>query len=240
MTSESTPPKTLETLTIPAANGIPTASVILLHGLGGSGRDMASLASHFQADPALSHVQFIFPSAPTCEITASGRARMPAWSDIYTFDFTGTEDERGMFASVAAVEAVVERAGTGAASTVLGGFSQGGGIALLAGLTRAGGALAGLAVLSGRLPIRDRVKAMAAPHATTIPIFYGMGTRDPRGHLIRGSVEFLGAKMGVPAAGASGSRNGLEMHTYEGMTHSISAEEVRDLGVWLKQVLPGE
>ncbi|KAJ7170780.1 Alpha/Beta hydrolase protein [Mycena crocata] len=228
----SEPPKHI---TVPAANGSPTASVILLHGLGGSGQDMSSLARHLQSEPALAHVQFFLPSAPTRAITASGGRHMPAWHDFYNFEFTGPEDEGGMHASAAGVAALVSLV-SDPSRVVLGGFSQGGGLSLLTGLT-APQRLAGLAILSGRLPIRDTVKEKASEHATSLPIFYGMGTQDPRYGIICGAADFLGAEMGIEEAQGE-TREGLELHVYEGMAHSIGAEEMRDLVVWLKKVLP--
>jgi predicted esterase len=90
---------------------------------------------------------------------------MPAWSDIPNLDFTGPEDEAGMRASIASIHALIahEVGAAPDARVVLGGFSQGAGLSLLMGLT-AEKRFAGLAVLSGRLPIRDVVKAVRAIH----------------------------------------------------------------------------
>lgn len=68
------------------------------------------------------------------------------------------EDEQGMLHSVGLITALIteeiEKTGMDPSRIILGGFSQGGTMTLLTGLTGKY-ALAGIVALSGRLPLRD-------------------------------------------------------------------------------------
>ncbi|KAM6493644.1 Phospholipase/carboxylesterase/thioesterase [Amanita muscaria] len=127
-----------------------------------------------------------FSPMPQKQITANMGMSMPAWFDIYSFNFDKEtkEDEKGMLSSVqslndlisAEVEASIEPD-----RIVIGGFSQGGALSLLTGLT-SGRKLAGVVVLSGWLPIHkssNRTSQMLSEHTSSTPIFWGHGTKDP-------------------------------------------------------------
>jgi alpha-beta hydrolase superfamily lysophospholipase len=62
---------------------------------------------------------------------------------------------------------------------VVGGFSQGGAIALLAGFTKSP-AVGGIIAMSTWLPLRAKLVAPLFPeHALTLPVFMAHGTADP-------------------------------------------------------------
>ena len=82
--------------------------------------------------------------------------------DIKSFDFNAEEDEKGMLESSRQLNELISAeidAGLDASRIVLGGFSQGGAMTLLTGLTSER-KLAGLAVLSGFLPLHHKFKAV--------------------------------------------------------------------------------
>lgn len=95
---------------------------------------------------------------------------VPKRFDIYSFGFDCDEDEKGMLKTRSALEDIIKTEvgeGTPQERIVLGGFSQGGAMTLLTGLTTPG-KLGGLAILSGWLPLRDRFKKVrfGAPPST--------------------------------------------------------------------------
>jgi predicted esterase len=99
--------------------------------------------------------------SPTISITANFGMQMPGWFDIKAFDFKSAEDEEGMMKTVHSLNQLITSevdAGVDPSRIVLGGFSQGGAMTLLTGLTNER-RLAGLVVLSGWLPLRYKVKA---------------------------------------------------------------------------------
>ena len=80
--------------------------------------------------------------------------------DIITFDFNGPEDEPGALKSRNEVNKFIEQEinqGIPANRIVVGGFSQGGAMSLVTGLTSTH-KLAGLAVMSGWFAVRGKVK----------------------------------------------------------------------------------
>ena len=86
--------------------------------------------------------------------------------DIYSFGFDTEEDEKGMVDSARLINQVITSEidnGIDASRIVLGGFSQGGTMSLMSGLT-SGRKLAGLAVLSCWLPLRNKFKSVCTSY----------------------------------------------------------------------------
>ena len=206
----------------------PTASVILMHGLGADGNDFVPIASELDLSE-VGPVRFVFPNAPVIPVTLNNGYQMPAWFDIAGPDFDVQEDAAGLRRSQATIEALIanEKArGIPANRIVVAGFSQGCAMALLTGL-RHTERLAGIVGLSGWLPLAASTAAErhAANHET--PVFLGHGRQDPM----------------VPLARAAQSRDALialgytvEWHDYA-MAHSVCMEEIDDLNAFLLRVL---
>ena len=109
---------------------------------------------------------------------------------------------------------------------VLAGFSQGGAVALYAGL-RHPERLAGILALSTYLPLAATLTAEAHPANAAVSIFMAHGRFDP--------VVALGlAEESKDALLARGLP--VEWRTYP-MPHSVSAEEIADIRAWLLAVL---
>ena len=209
-----------------AAN--PTHSVIWLHGLGADGNDFAPLVPEL-VDPAWPALRFVFPHAPVRPVTINNGMSMRAWYDITGFDLESRQDEAGIRSSVAAVEALIEREherGVPSERIFLAGFSQGGAIALSAGV-RHSKKLAGIVALSTYLPISATVAAERHPANAATPIFWGHGTADPVVMLQRG----IDSRNALQALGYV-----VDWHTYP-MAHAVCAEEIGDLRHWLGQRL---
>ena len=87
--------------------------------------------------------------------------RVPRF-DIESFDFS-TEDEPGMLRSVRSINELITAevdAGIPADRIIIGGFSQGGVMSLLTGLTSAR-KLGGVVVMSSWLPLKTKFKAVS-------------------------------------------------------------------------------
>lgn len=208
----------------------PGHSVIWLHGLGADGHDFAPIVPELVARdwPAL---RFVFPHAPVQSVTVNGGMPMRAWYDIVGFDLMSRQDEAGMRASIAAVEALIaheHERGVPSERIVLAGFSQGGAIALAAGLRHAQ-KLAGIVALSTYLPLGHALVAERSAANAGVPIFWGHGTMDPVVILQRG----LDSRATLEALGYA-----VDWHTYP-MPHSVCAEEIADLRDWLGARLRG-
>jgi phospholipase/carboxylesterase len=205
----------------------PAAAIIWLHGLGADGHDFEPIVPELGL-PKSTAVRFIFPHAPVRSVTINGGARMRAWYDV-TND--GRQDAGGIRASQASIEALIARErkrGISPAAIVLAGFSQGGAMALQTGL-RYPERLAGILALSSYLPLPETLEPEVSQANRDVPIFMAHGTQDPL----------------IPLSWATRSRDRLktlgyviEWHEYP-MPHSVCAEEIAEIGRWLRSVLPG-
>jgi phospholipase/carboxylesterase len=212
-------------------DGEAKASVIVLHGLGADGTDFLPFADEIDL-AKVGPVRWLLPRAPVRPVTVNNGYRMRAWYDIYAFGAqtqSPREDDAGLRESFAAVHALIDceiARGVPANRIVLAGFSQGCAVTLGAGL-RYGQRLAGLAGLSGYLPLASTTGAERKDANALTPIFLAHGKRDPvidlaRANASRHALEQLGY--------------GVEWHEYP-MEHSVSAEEVADLQRFLLRVL---
>jgi phospholipase/carboxylesterase len=206
----------------------PNATVILLHGLGADGYDFVPVVRELETLGAPA-ARFVFPHAPTMPVTINGGYVMRAWYDIVGADLVRREDEGGIRASQARVEALIAREverGVPRSRIVLAGFSQGGAITLHTGL-RQREPLAGLVALSCYLPLAESFAKEAAAGSRGVPILLAHGTQDPVVPLARGTAS----RDALTAAGYA-----VEWHEYP-MPHSVCAEELQDIAAFLKRVL---
>ena len=202
----------------------PRHSVIWLHGLGADGHDFAPIVPEL-VDPAWPALRFVFPHAPVQPVSINGGMPMRAWYDIHGFDARAPQDEAGIRRSIDAVEALIAREherGVPSERIVLAGFSQGGAIALAAGLRHAQ-PLAGIVALSTYLPITATLAPERNAANARAPIFWGHGSADPVVVLQRG----LDSRLLLEELGYA-----IDWHTYP-MPHSVCAEEIGDLRRWM-------
>ena len=220
----------LETIEIETGDK-PDAAVIWMHGLGADGNDFVPIVHELDLS-GVRPIRFVFPHAPMQPVSINNGYVMRAWYDIKWGDLEGGSkqaDERGVRASQAAIEALIDRElqrGIDAGRIVLAGFSQGGAIALQTGL-RYSKKLAGVMALSTYLPVGASFEQERASANATTPIFMAHGTQD-------GVVPYeMGAR----------SRDLLVQHDYRiewreyPMQHSVCLEEIADIAAWLAKAL---
>ena len=158
----------------------PDASVIWMHGLGDDGQGWSQVVPALRLPRSLA-VRFLFPHAPVMPVTINNGFRMRAWYDIGANDLTNRADVAGVRRSQAQVKALMAREesrGVAARRIVLAGFSQGGAIALFAGL-RNPERLAGIVALSTYLVAPEALASEASEANRDLPIFMAHGTQDP-------------------------------------------------------------
>jgi phospholipase/carboxylesterase len=206
----------------------PTASIIVLHGLGADGNDFVPVAQQLDL-ASIGPVRFVFPHAPVMPVTINGGYAMRAWYDILGTELVLREDEAGLRQSLAQVEALIAREksrGVAPGRIVLAGFSQGSAMALLTGLRHAE-RLAGVVGLSGYLPLAATTAAERHDANSFTPVFMAHGQMD-------NVVPIQRAKASRDALKALGYP--VEWHEYP-MAHSVCAQEIADLNRWLLGVL---
>ncbi|MGB6976623.1 MAG: carboxylesterase [Gammaproteobacteria bacterium] len=201
------------------------ASIIWLHGLGADGHDFANIVPELHLPPELG-VRFVFPHAPLRPVTINGGMRMPAWFDIYGLNEHSPIDEVGIRETQQAIQQLIEHeiaTGIPSSRIVLAGFSQGGAVALVVGLTFPQ-PLAGILGLSTFLSAHVDLTKIVHPANQATPIFLTHGTFDPI----------------VPLSLGEWTRDALSKtctsvtwHTYP-MAHQVCPAEISDIAVWLK------
>ena len=212
-----------------AAN--PSRCVIVMHGLGADGNDFVPIVQELDLE-SVPATRFLFPHAPMRPISINNGYVMRGWYDVKWGDLEGRSkqaDEKGVRASQAAIGQLIDREvtrGIEAKHIVLAGFSQGGAVALQAGL-RHPKKLAGVMALSTYLPLGESLANEATDENRKTPIFMAHGTQDAV----------------VPYALGRQSRDALvqagydvEWHEYP-MQHSVALEEIGHMGAWLRRVL---
>jgi len=201
-----------------------TATVIWLHGLGDTGFGWAPVTESL----ALPYVKFLFPTAPTEAVTLNMGMEMPSWFDIVGLQPADKEDADGMLSSAAylsnLVRAELEK-GIPHDRIVIAGFSQGGAVAMTAGMMMMDKPLAGVMSLSTWLPTfvepTDVGKAQ--------PVLMCHGDSDPVVLYSWGKASHQRAlELGIQA----------EFRTYRGMDHGFCPEELQDVAQFLRKCLP--
>jgi len=188
MTAELLPAIQFET----GAN--PGATVIWLHGLGDDGNGWSQVVGALGLPNSL-RVRFLFPHAPVMPVTINNGMAMRAWYDIREANLNSRADLAGVRRSQSHVEALIAREvarGVPERRIVLAGFSQGGAIALYAGL-RHPARLAGIVALSTYLIDGSNLAAEASPANRDVPIFMAHGTQDPGRRVGLGGTVTAGA-----------------------------------------------
>jgi phospholipase/carboxylesterase len=204
------------------------ASVILLHGLGADGRDFVPIVGELGLPDSLP-VRFVFPHAPLRPVTINNGYVMRAWYDIKSFTPEGRADLAGTTESARRVAGCIDREherGVPPSRVVLSGFSQGGAVALYAGL-RYPERLAGILGMSCYLPFPQTLAAEKSAANTDVPILLCHGRSDPVVPIAMG----IEARQELQAHGLA-----PEWRDYS-MQHSVCMEEIEDVSRWLQQRL---
>jgi phospholipase/carboxylesterase len=199
-----------------------------MHGLGDDGRGWSEVVPALQL-PAALRVRFLFPHAPVMPVSINNGMRMRAWYDVRAASIVERADLDGVRRSQAHVEALLaHEAGRGVAAgrTLLAGFSQGGAIALFAGV-RHPRRLAGVVALSTYVIGPELLAAEAHAANRDVPIFIAHGTHDP-------VIDVRWAERSRDTLVAGGWR--VEWRTYP-MEHSATVEELAAVGAFIATVL---
>jgi phospholipase/carboxylesterase len=206
----------------------PRASVIWLHGLGADGHDFEPVVPALRL-PREAGVRFVFPHAPMRPVTINGGYVMRAWYDIKSLELDRIVEEADFETARHQLEAWIrhERSlGIPSERIVVAGFSQGGAVALYSGL-QFPEPLGGILALSCYHPLPHLIRERSSKENAGVPIFMGHGSQDPLVPvaLAEATVAMLRACDYEP-----------DFHTYP-MPHSVSVEEVEDIGRWLRDRL---
>ena len=218
-----TPPIELET------GPDPRYTIIWMHGLGADGSDFEPVVPAL-ALPRSPAVRFLFPHAPYRAVTCNAGYVMRAWYDIVSLAPHSRQiDEAGLLESRTLIRQLIQREaerGVPAERVILAGFSQGGAVAYLTGLTHPT-PLAGIIALSTYIPSPGLLVDGFVEANRQVPVFAAHGTHDDVVSPALGehAVEVL-RQLGIEP----------EWHRYP-LPHSVSLEEIADIGRWLRTLV---
>ncbi|WP_136253462.1 alpha/beta hydrolase [Onishia niordana] len=218
---------TSDELVIEPAGGRPAnASLILLHGLGADGNDLAPIVPAFSLPRSVA-LRTVLPHAPRMPVTVNGGMQMPAWYDILEMNLGRRVDEAQLRVSAKRVHELIDAEiakGIDSRHIILAGFSQGGAVAYETALTypkRLGGLLA----MSTYFATADSIVPSDANR--DLPIEVHHGNFDPV------VPESLGRE-GAERAEAMG--HPLSYRSYP-MQHAICPQQIAQIGTWLGERL---
>lgn len=207
------------------------AALVFLHGLGDSPAGWSHLEDQLPSlESSLSNLEYVFPAAPQIPLTVNGGMVTPGWFDLFDWPIgVGCKrDGPGLERSVETVESCVTtlvQKGIERDRIVIGGFSQGGAIAMQAAYSKmtAGDAYAGCVSLSGWVnfdEVHESVK--------DTPLFWGHGQYDDK---VLFEQQDFGARTLVELGVSS-----VESQSYP-MAHSSHPEEMKAFASFLDKVL---
>jgi len=201
------------------------ASLILLHGLGADASDLRELASKIQA----LHMRAILPYAPHRPISLYAGEVVPGWYDLFGLDSAAKQDDLGIYKAQKDINQLIQieiDKGIDHRRIVLGGFSQGGALALFTGL-RFPLKLGGILALSTYLPLADSLEKERDQSNRDLPIFLSHGTEDE-------VILFEYAKTGLTFLKSLGYQ--IDWKPYH-KAHNLIEKEVSDIKQWLNIVI---
>ncbi|XP_064604525.1 acyl-protein thioesterase 1-like [Liolophura sinensis] len=207
-----------------------TASLIFLHGLGDTGHGWADTLGELR----LKNIRCICPTAPIQPVTLNAGMRMPSWFDIIGLSGDDTEDEAGIKKASSMLKHWIEeeeKQGIPSNRIMVGGFSQGGAVALYTALTLQK-PLGGVVALSTWMPLSKTVPQLAKSSSNSnIPILQCHGESDPL-------VQFSWGKKTHELL--SQFNKNCQFKSYPHMMHSSSPQEMKDVHHFLETTFPPE
>lgn len=204
----------------------PSFMVILLHGLGADASDLVFLGEHLKHSKLA--VRMIYVNAPRKPIVAFGGQVTRAWFSLNILDWEAPiTDAAGLYSSCDRIAKIVGDAvdqGISSKNIFLGGFSQGGFVALITEMTfnlQIGGVFA----LSSFMRKQDLPPGV---EKVSTPLFVAEGMSD----------------ITVPESVRLETKNVMEGLTENNLTykkydagHQIVQEEILDLRSWMHRIM---
>lgn len=166
-------------------------------------------------------------------MTCNNFAASNSWFDIRSLDMSLPEDEEGIKSASKKVHELIEleeKAGLSSEQVMLGGFSQGGALALYSALTYPK-KLAGVIALSCWLPLHEQFPTALAPANKDLAVLQCHGDSDPVVfiHHGRATNEVLKKML---------NKDNVQFQVYPGMQHSANDQELKELRKFVDKHLP--
>ena len=154
--------------------------------------------------------------------------KMNAWFDVKSSDFRREVDVGGIFASSDRIASLIRKEisqGVSPKDIYLGGFSQGGVIALTTALLEPF-AVGGVFALSSYLPLEDQLTSQMTDASKDVPIFQAVSLKD----------EFISQEMSYKASEYLRKRGNAVLVKRYDMKHEIRNRELDDIINWMESL----
>lgn len=201
--------------------------VILLHGLTGTASVIKPVAEYLQQRLGGDY-SFLLPTAPVIRVRQFNNESVHAWFDVRSSDFRKEVDVKGIFESSERIGSMIRKElvrGISSDDILLGGFSQGGVIALVTALLEPF-PIAGVFALSSYLPLEESIISRLTDASKDVPVFQAVSLKD----------EFISQKMSDKAYSFLLNRgNPIQIKKYD-MKHEIRNRELDDVTTWMKSL----
>ncbi|WP_337622155.1 carboxylesterase [Parasutterella sp.] len=197
--------------------------VILLHGLTGTATVIRPVAEYLYRRLGESY-SFILPTAQIIKV----KQFVHAWFDVKSSDFRREVDVGGIFASSDRIASLIRKEisqGVSPKDIYLGGFSQGGVIALTTALLEPF-AVGGVFALSSYLPLEDQLTSQMTDASKDVPIFQAVSLKD----------EFISQEMSYKASEYLRKRGNAVLVKRYDMKHEIRNRELDDIINWMESL----
>tara|TARA_A100001037_G_scaffold297172_1_gene318768 strand:+ start:1227 stop:1889 length:663 start_codon:yes stop_codon:yes gene_type:complete len=202
----------------------PVAALIMLHGLGADSSDLEPIAEMMSFE---TEIQFVFPNAPKRPISLNDEAEMRAWYNVSNLNSKAAK--RDISESVQTACRLIEEQinqGIKSENIFIGGFSQGGVIAIETGL-QFPKRLAGVIGLSTYIDDHEHLAERIQLANLSTPVLLAHGIYDPIVHISK----------------AITARETLRNHGYQvswheyPVGHQLSKDGIETLNSWINQHL---
>ena len=200
-------------------------SVIWIHGLGGQGKNFRPMLSQVKLDTP---TRFILPNAPSMHVTFKNNQYMPSWYNVIAIDGNNRHIDKVAFnKSIDSLKLLIDREAeiVGYENIVLAGFSQGGAMALHAGLT-VSRQLAGMIAIATYLPMVNELEFILDYEQKKTKIYCMHGINDNIVDIKQGKFIY----------------DFLQIYGYDtkwaayDTAHMINSKQITDIRHWLNQL----
>ena len=219
---------TMEEEVIEIGSPFAAKRVILLPGLTGTATFIRPVAEYLYRRLGESY-SFILPTAQIIKVKQFNGEPVHAWFDVKSSDFRREADVGGIFASSDRIASLIRKEisqGVNPEDIFLGGFSQGGVIALTTALLEPF-AVAGVFALSSYLPLEEQLISQLTDASKDVPIFQAVSLKD----------EFISQEMSDRASEFLRARgNPVRVQKYD-MKHEIRNRELNDVINWMQSLV---
>jgi len=217
--------------------GKANCGLVWMHGLGDTEEGWTDgLEEDFPIQKHLGSCRFILPRAPVQSVTSNDGDRLTSWFDFKKLPLKASDGPPRFGCSLEqalascgrihdAIDKIVAE-GVPPERIVVGGFSQGGAMAVLSTLT-CSHPIAGVIVFSGIVFFADVLEHLVTPQRRGLKVFWGHGSND---NVLDPSLQTAGVQ--------SLSEAGLQVTSKNYKTaHSSTLEEMKDAATFFAEVV---